>query len=129
MAVRVDAGALDGALKDILKDFNQEVIEGLNTAGKKIAKEGVSRLRSTSPRQSGRYAKGWRVKTEKGNKADTNVIYNATDYRLTHLLENGHVIKNGTGRTYGKTAPVKHIEPVEQEAVEAFENALEEILK
>ena len=43
--------------------------------------------------------------------ADTTVVYNKKMPGLTHLLENGHVIRNKKG-TYGRVAARKHIAPV-----------------
>lgn len=56
------------------------------------------------------YAKGWTVKTKKDKGVDYYVVLNKSDYRLTHLLENGHLIvnkKNGVGYS----APRVHIKP------------------
>jgi hypothetical protein len=45
------------------------------------------------------------------------VVYNRTMPGLTHLLENGHVIRNKKG-DYGRTSGKKHIKPVEEWAVD-----------
>ena len=71
-------------------------------------------MKNTSPVKSGSYAKGWGVK----RLGDMDiVVHNRTDYQLTHLLENGHVIRNKKG-TYGRTHGIKHIQPVEEWAVD-----------
>jgi len=57
---------------------------------------------------------------EKGRLSTTVTIYNDHP-ALPHLLEYGHVTRNGTGRTYAPTPAHAHIAPVEKELVETFE--------
>ena len=103
-------------MKEVLDEVNKEVreagIKGIN----KISKESVSKLRNTSPKKTGSYARGWATKKE--GEMDV-IVHNKTDYQLTHLLENGHVIRNKKG-TYGRTSGKKHIKPVEEWAVDAL---------
>lgn len=109
-------------IEDILNDYSHDIQDAIAEEAIKIAKAGQSKLKATSPKNKknspnkGRYAKGWRVKTTKGRGYVNCVIYNATDYQLTHLLENGHLTRNG-----GKTKPIKHIEPVEEMCAQNFE--------
>lgn len=107
-------------MENILDDYSKEVKRATNNSQDKIAKESVRKLKNTSPKRAGekhtrKYAEGWRVKRERGaNGIVTVTVYNKTNPSLTHLLENGHEIKNGTGRSYGETRGIKHIAPVEQ---------------
>ena len=101
-------------MADILDDYSVEVKRAASNAQDKVAKEAVQKLRNTSPKKTGDYAKGWRVKRERGrNGIPTVTVHNKTDYQLTHLLENGHVVRNAKGE-YGRTNGIKHIAPVEQ---------------
>lgn len=98
-------------MKELLDDYVEEVQKVTDEAIKDVAAESVEKLRNTSPKgASGRYARGWTVK--KDGKF-VRVVYNKTDWQLTHLLENGHVIKNQFG-TYGRAPAIKHIAPVEE---------------
>lgn len=100
-------------MADILDTVSKRVKGVLETDSLKVARETVQRLKNTSPKGSPhkrRYAEGWRVSRKRGSDF---VVHNATNYQLTHLLENGHVIKNKKG-TYGRTHAVKHIQPAEQ---------------
>jgi len=101
-------------MKEILDKFSDKVNDVLEEAADKVSQESVEKLHNTSPRRTGAYASGWTVKKE---SARSVIVHNATNYQLTHLLENGHVIRNAKG-TYGRTHPIKHIAPVEEWAVD-----------
>ncbi|SDC06150.1 HK97 gp10 family phage protein [Shouchella lonarensis] len=103
-----------------LKDYTTEVEKGLENASEQIAKETVTRLRSTSPKRHGKYEKGWRLKKlSKGY-----VVHNATRAGLAHLLEFGHATRNGR-----RTAAQPHIKPVEEQAISEFEKAVVKVIK
>lgn len=113
--------SVERQLHDILEDYSLEVVKATNKAEKKVAEDCVQKLKNTSPKRSGRgkhYANGWTKKKGKTSAAiDSYVIYNKTKPQLTHLLENGHIIRNAKG-TYGRVAPKKHIKPVEEYAAD-----------
>ena len=118
-------------VKDILNDYSHEIQDAITSKAEEIAQEGASILKQTSPiskrntKHRGKYAKGWRVRTTKGKGFVNCVIHNATDYQLTHLLENEHLTHNG-----GKYVPKnKHIEPVHNKCVEKFQTEVEKIVK
>lgn len=111
-------------MADILDTVSKRVKGVLETDSMQVAKETVQKLKNTSPVKDGSYARGWKVSKKKG--ADL-VVHNATDYRLTHLLENGHVIRNKKG-TYGRTHPIKHIQPAEEWASEELPRKIMEDL-
>lgn len=117
-------GSVSVQLGQIFNEATKEVKRAASNSQDKIAKEGVQKLRNTSPRKTGDYAKGWRVKRERGRDIPIVTIHNATDYQLTHLLENGHVVVNGKG-TYGRAPAKKHIKPVEEWAKSALPEEFE----
>ena len=101
-------------MTELLDEISKDVEDSAKRNIQTVAKECVVKLRNTSPRKTGSYAKGWG--TKKQGEMDV-VVHNRTDYQLTHLLENGHVIRNKKG-TYGRTNGIKHIQPVEEWAVD-----------
>lgn len=104
-------GLADAVAKE-LADYNQDVTDGVKKEVKQVAKEVVQELKQTSPRHTGKYAKGWGEKTEYESAEDIRVtVHNEKHYQLTHLLEYGHAKQNG-GRVNG----TPHIRPAEQEA-------------
>lgn len=114
------------AISGYLNEYGKEVREEVEELADEVAGETLKEIKANSPVDKGSYKKGWRKKAEVsalGKKTIT--VYNATDYQLTHLLENGHLNRDGTTRA----APIKHIKPVEEKAVEKFEKGVEEIIK
>lgn len=109
---------------DILNDYSMDIQEGITEQARRVAKDGANTLKQTSPKRTGDYRKGWRVKTTKGRGFVDCIIHNATDYQLTHLLEKPHLKRNG-----GMTTPKVHIAPVEQSCVKEYENNVEKIIK
>lgn len=111
-------------LNDVLEDYIDEVDDLSNTEMKKAAQDTAKDLRSTSPRRTGRYAAAWAVKSEPlGGGAVAYTVYNKRG-SLTHLLENGHVIRNKKG-DYGRAPAYPHIKPAEDRAVQKLITDLE----
>ena len=113
-------------LAKILNQYDKEVHEVAGKEIAKIAREAAKKLRNESPKHSPHvrhYAEGWATKKVDGGI----IVYNRTNPQLTHLLENGHIIRNGKG-VYGRAPAIKHIKPVEEwannEVVERIESKL-----
>lgn len=107
-------------LTDILDESVITVERNTDRIMKEAAVESVELLHAKSPkklRNGGRYAAGWTYDASgtaglvsATGKAKGYMVYNATDYQLTHLLENGHALWNGTRKVSAR----KHIAPVEK---------------
>ena len=116
-------------MKEILDDYSKDVVTAANSSIEKVSSEAVRKLRSSSPRKTGSYAKGWGTKKERGfGKVLTVIVHNRTDYQLTHLLERGHVIRNKKG-VYGRAPAHPHITPVEEWANQELPEEIERELK
>lgn len=98
-----------------LQRYSNAVAEDVENAVIEVAKETVEDLKENSPKLTGDYRKGWRVKKVRGKQ----VVYNKTDYRLTHLLEKGHA-KVGGGRVPAQV----HIRPAEERAIDNLVNRI-----
>lgn len=109
-------------MREILDEFSDKVNDVLEESADKVAEESVNKLHNTSPRKSGAYAGGWTVKKESAKEV---IVHNSDHYQLTHLLENGHVIRNKKG-TYGRAPAHKHIKPVETWANNEFQRLIKE---
>lgn len=114
-------------VKDILNEYSNEVQEGIDKAAQNLANQAANELKASSGTyqiRTGKYNKGWRVKTEKGRGSIDCIVHNATNWQLTHLLENGHLKRNG-----GRTRVYEHIRPVEQKCVNEYTKDVENIIK
>lgn len=110
-------------IKEILTEYSRDIQEAIGEEAIKIGKNGANELKHTSPKKSGKYAKGWTSKVVKSFEGINVTIYNQKAYQLTHLLEYSHVLRNGT-----KSTPITHIYPVEQKSIKDFENKVEQII-
>ena len=115
-------------VNEILNEYSQDIQDALNEEAPKIAKAGADKLKQTSPKHTGKYRKGWKVKTTKGNGYVSSIIHNSTNWQLTHLLERPHAIKNQYG-SWGTSKPEVHIKPVEQECNKEYERDVVKIIK
>lgn len=101
-------------LTNILNEYDEHVQSVTNASIKRVARDSVNRLKATSPKRKGEYARGWALKnTSRGKSVVSITVYNRT-YQLTHLLENGHRTFNKWGGPYKPAGAHKHIEPVEK---------------
>lgn len=112
-------------IKAILKDYGEDVQEQMVKIIDEVSKEAQQRLKNTSPKRTGAYAKGWKRKRVRDRLATSFTVYNEPEGWKTHLLEYGHVIRNGKG-TFGRTRGIPHIRPVDEWAAEEFEKRIKE---
>ena len=109
-----------------LAEYSQDVVEKVNVSSERVGKAAVKRLKQTSPKRYGNYAKSWTMKTEPevGQPHKRIVYVKAPHYRLTHLLEYGHAGVCG-GRVEGRP----HIRPAAEEVIRGFTREVEEAIK
>lgn len=119
-------------INDILNEYSRDIQEGIETIAKDVAKDDAKKLRDTRNTykvRSGKYNKGWTVKTEKGRMSIQCIVHNKDNYQLTHLLEKGHRIIGRDGSVKGQTKAFPHIAPVEQESNKEYEQRVENLIK
>ena len=127
MANRIDINELTSEVNKILIDYGNEISEGAHVSATEVGKETVKQLKATSPKREGGgdYAKGWKMENPPANRLGSFsvIIHNPKHYRLTHLLEQPHLMRNGKMST-----PQPHIALAEEQAVAAFEKKLRELI-
>lgn len=121
----LNPGELEKAISNYLNTYAEDIEDDVVECVDQVTKEARNELINRSPKGKGKratpYHKGWSIKLQKKGKGKyTKVIWNKTNYQLTHLLEFGHTTRNG-----GRTQAIEHIRPVEEEYKVKFVDLLE----
>jgi hypothetical protein len=124
----------------IMTTYTEEICEKIENKAAELAKQAQAELKAISPRSKGEgtmgkndskpyhYADKWKL-TKLGGIRKARyfrfVIHqNSPKYRLTHLLEYGHLARDGS-----RVKAIPHIEPVQEKVSREFEKACEDIVK
>ncbi len=108
-----------------LKDYAQLAVDDLKTAIKNAGETVKDEIEKTAPKKTGKYRKSWAVKkTNETSDSIKVVVHSKTQYRLTHLLENGHAKRGG-----GRVAARPHIAPAEKKGEEQLIREVERKLR
>lgn len=102
-------------LTDLCTKEAMNAEETLDEIVTKRAAEIKKKLNSRSPKDTGGYGKGWRVKTAMRNHEKVKIIYNAAKPWLTYILEYGNAHQGAQ----------PHIRPVLEEEMDEI---IEELL-
>lgn len=125
MSKTVSPQNLTEAVMKYLEEYKEDIEEDVVELSQTIGKQAKAELKAISPRATGDYAAGWSISTQKGANFYTTKICNKTHYRLTHLLEFGHITRNGITRT----RKFPHVRPTEDKYKEQFVKDLEKRIK
>ena len=103
MVVKVDYNSLSEEIQNQLKNFGTSLNREINEGLKEVAEKTAETLRQGGPynERSGKYTRDWDVKLRKRSYSSVTMteeytVYNKKNYQLTHLLEKGHVSRNGS---------------------------------
>ena len=130
MGIKGVSVSLYDQMKEILDDIPQDVHDCAEKAARKAATRARKHLKANSPTKTGEYASGWgytKIKDD-GLFASTIVVYNKKMPGLTHLLENGHVIRNKRGE-YGRAPGHPHIVQAAEEGAVVFEEEAKKLIE
>lgn len=122
--MKVSVDGLEDAVRAELEQYASEVQEEVDSAVVRVARRCLAQIRRNSPKKTGDYRKGWRLRTDKTRLSIREIIHNATDWQLIHLLEFGHQKASG-GRVEGEP----HVEPAEQQAERELLTEITDILR
>ena len=127
MAIKVTSDDFAYEVNKLLGEYQRGLYTQVEPVFRKTANDTRKVLRQTSPKgKTGKYARGWQYELKMNSRigGGTLNIYNAMP-GLTHLLEHGHAIRNGTGRSYGSVPARPHIEAANEYAQEQMMKNLE----
>lgn len=132
MSIKVESNKVSSAVDDILNQYTADIHYGVREVTdekaeklKKLIKEGAPVNKRKSKRR-GTYKKSWTVKVED----DTFSVYvkkicSPKEYRLTHLLEKGHIAPRGRKRVEAQPHIKPAAEKIEAEYVKDIEKLVQ----
>lgn len=117
------AEATIGALEEFNAEKDAEVQEAFHAGGRATR----SHLRGNSPKETGAYSRSWSMESQDREGHHKVVVRNRRHYQLTHLLEDGHDVKNQYGGPFGHVGPAKpehHIDEAAKKGAEVIRSKL-----
>lgn len=124
MAGRTRTDDLAIEIAAMLATYTDDVSSGIKEAAVKVANETVKNLKRDSPKDSGKYAKGWNVKIDEDSRRKIGIVVHNKQGALTHLLEKGHELRQG-----GRSPTIVHIKPNEERAIAEFDRECREVIE
>lgn len=124
MSNKVEIGNLSKEIQKQLSEYNQEVFDTLDKIGDEVSDDLVINTKNDANVKSGKYRRNIKKKKESTLFESKYIWYVAKpSYRLSHLLENSHVTRNG-----GRTKANHFISRNEQKAIHDYERRIKEEL-
>lgn len=128
MAIKVTIDGLVPAVNEILTTYNRDIQRGIRTEVDKHMRQLVAETKATAP--VGHRHKHYRDSITSRVSIDMMGIYEkqwyvkGSDYRLSHLLNNGHHSRNG-----GWVPGTGFITKAHISVIEHYQKAIEEVLQ
>lgn len=128
MSKSISIDQLGDAIEKELTLYGRNVIDGVKKHAKSSMSKLVKETKATAP--VGNRSKHYRdsITSKKTEESDRGVTYvwcvKGSDYRLSHLLEKGHALRDG-----GRTAGTHFIQKASDPILEEYLKAVEEVLK
>lgn len=116
---------LDTAIYETLETYATEITETVNELTLKAANELKKDISADAPVKTGTQKESWKVTKEKLAGRSIVAIVHSTDYRKVHLLENGHLTRNGITRT----KPIRYVSTNEEKIVKKYEQDVVKAIK
>lgn len=120
----IECQELNKAIQNALKEYNHEIVNGLKRQTNSAMKDLVANTKATAPvgNRTDHYRDSIASKTLKETQYGITKIWyvKGSDYRLSHLLNNGHALRDG-GRYSGTNfigKAVDHILPFYLQKIE-----------
>lgn len=125
---RISINNLDSEIMSQLNSYNQDITESIKKYTKKSMKQLVDTTKDTAP--VGKRSKHYKdsISSEKVSENTQRVVYRwyvkAPNYRLSHLLNNGHALRNG-----GRYKGTQFIDKAYNQTIQDYNKAIEEAIQ
>ena len=128
MAELVKIDELNAAIMESLETYNEAVVAGLKKTTTQAMKDLVNTTKATAPvgNRKKHYRDSITSRTESETQYGITKLWyvKGSDYRLSHLLNNGHALRNG-GRYPGTNFIGKAVDAL----IPVYLSKIEEVLK
>ncbi len=94
----LNAEYLDEMIGSVLESYADEVMNAVSQTTDQAAKELRSAIAKDAPVETGKQKRSWKITKERKGLENMAIVH-STDYRKVHLLENGHLTRDGVTRT------------------------------
>ena len=101
-----------------LEEYSDMATDEVKKEVKKVGRNIRKAIQENAPvGETKKYSKSWSVKTMKETSNSIElVVHSRNRYQLAHLLENGHVLRQG-----GRVSARPHIGPAEEKGIRELE--------
>ena len=115
----------DEALESVLDNYATDLRTAINADTEAAAQRLKKAISAEAPVKTGKQKKSWRITKEYLGGVDLKTVVHSTDYRKVHLLENGHVTRNGLTRT----RPTYYVSRNAETIIQEYEQTVAETIK
>ena len=115
----------DEALESVLDNYATDLRAAINADTEAAAQRLKKAISAEAPVKTGKQKKSWRITKEYLGGVDLKTVVHSTDYRKVHLLENGHVTRNGLTRT----KPTYYVSRNAEKIIQEYEQTVAETIK
>lgn len=124
----IDIGKLSEAINRELTIYSKHITDGIKEETKNSMKQLVSKTKATAPvgKRHKHYKSNITSKKESETAMGVNYMWyvKGSDYRLSHLLNNGHAKKNG-----GRVEGTHFITKAHDEVIEKYEENVKKVIE
>lgn len=124
--IKVPIEGLAPAIEKTLVLYNEKVAQGIKQEARKSMARLVRETKATAPKRRPKYAGSISSKTL--NESRWSAVYvwyvKGSEYRLSHLLERGHALRNG-----GRVGGTHFIESALNPIMDDYEKSVREVIE
>ena len=115
----------DEALESVLDNYATDLRAAINADTEAAAQRLKKAISAEAPVKTGKQKKSWRITKEYLGGVDLKTVVHSTDYRKVHLLENGHLTRDGKTRT----KPTYYVSRNAERIIQEYEQTVADTIK